>query len=59
MLQMDMQRTLCNDDGDRLSQIIIKPSDSLDLLTFELNVTLTLLVMVTIWAKLFKNILVV
>ena len=53
-----MHRTLCH-DGDRLSQVIIKSSNSLGFLTFELNVTLTLLVMVIIWAKPFKKVLVV
>ena len=38
---------------------IIKPSNGLDVLTFELNVTLTLLVMVIICAKPFKKNLVV
>ena len=54
MSQMDMYRTLCH-DGNRLSQVIIKPSNSLDISTVELNVTLTLLVMVIIWAKPFKS----
>ena len=35
------ERTLCH-DGDRLSQVIIKPSNSINILTFELNVTFDL-----------------
>ena len=37
MLQLDMHRTLCH-DGDSFSQVIIKPSNSLEFLTFELTV---------------------
>ena len=55
MLQivLDVQRTLCH--GDHLRQEIMKSSNSLYLLIFELNVTLTLLVMVIICAIPFKN----
>ena len=54
MLQMDVQRTF-HHDGDCLSQVIIKASNSLDLLTFDINVTFILLVMAIICAKPFKK----
>ena len=42
-------------DEDHLSKVIIKPSNSLDFFTFELNVTLTLLVMVIILPNYLKK----